>query len=130
MRGVCYVGVLGVSLMAAPVTDRPPTAADGGRTSKSPAPGVAGLLPQLHHPKAAMRLAAVEALGRIGPPARTAVPNLLAVQSDADPAVRRAVAVAILAILNMDAGWHGGLELLPTAAVERSRVEELGATLF
>jgi HEAT repeats len=129
MRVVCVIGVFAVSVIVTPLTDRPPTAADGGRTARSPAPAVAGLLPQLRHPKAAVRLAAVEALGRIGPPARTAVPDLLAVQSDADPAVRRGVAVAILAILSMDAGWHGGLDLLPTA-VGRSRAEDVSAASF
>jgi HEAT repeat protein len=63
------------------------------------APGVPQLLQALNDPSAKVREAAVEVLGRLGNP--DVVDRITGLQADPDPAVRRAVAVALTTLKAM-----------------------------
>jgi HEAT repeat protein len=74
---------------------------------------VTALTQLLHDADAGVRLAAVEALGRIGRPARSAAADLLRAQHDADERVRRSATVALLHIIHEDVEFSGRAALFP-----------------
>jgi HEAT repeat protein len=74
---------------------------------------VSALTRLLHDSDPGVRLAAVEALGRIGRPARAAAGDLLRAQHDADERVRRAATTALLHIIHEDLEYSGRAALFP-----------------